>query len=132
MGTKKIRYFKGLERKLAKAAQEIRGFIDYWSPVLGLSGWTFDVNYVPGLCSDASVRARCAALFEYRTAKLEFFLSAYIADLAIDREDTVVHELVHCLIDPLNVDETARKMLEMVVVDVTKSLIRLKYRKGKR
>lgn len=134
MSTAAKKPFSGLEKKYRDAYLEISGFVHYWQDVLGLQNWTFYNEYVPAICSDGQeIRARTDAHFEYRYARIEYFLPAYLKDTLDEREDTVVHEMVHCLVDPLNVDQNARKMLEMVVVDVTKALLKAKYsKKGKK
>ena len=92
---------------------------------MGLQNWTFDVVFRAENCQDGpGIRARTTARFEYRWAELEFFVPSYWKDGIDGREDTIVHELGHCLVDPLNVDKDAVKMLEMVVTDLAAALLR--------
>lgn len=90
------------DQEFADQKARIDGFVVYWLPVLGLSGWRMDFKYFrdsgefPG--SGDVVLAETYAQWEYMQGAVSFNVPLW-TDLEEDEaEETVVHELMHVLL----------------------------------
>lgn len=115
----------------SKLIDEITRLIAYWKPRLGLEHWTIKTSFVTSPDpNDEELRARVAPSWEYRYGCIEFYLAALLRDDDIlDRESTVAHELMHCVLNPMALKKSMRAQEEMVTVDLTKAFMRMKYPK---
>lgn len=75
------------------AHSEVHDLVRWWQAKLGLSGWSITVEL-----ESLEDRGQCEASPEYREAKIKFDPTRLEGD---DVEATVVHELLHCYVEPL-------------------------------
>ncbi|WP_437623378.1 hypothetical protein [Sorangium sp. So ce1151] len=79
----------------------------WWQARLGLRDWSLAIRYVDDLNLDGQpVWGLCRRLVDNRTAEILIRTPADAAELA-EVEETIVHELLHCLLAPLGGCEPA-------------------------
>ncbi|WP_438041437.1 hypothetical protein [Sorangium sp. So ce128] len=85
----------------------------WWQFRLGLRDWTLTARYVDDLTrkDGTPVWGLCYRLVDNRTAEILVRTPADAAELA-EVEETVVHELLHCLLAPLGGHEPASRAAE--------------------
>lgn len=100
----------------ATLRSQIKGYIRYWRPVLGLEGWNLTVHF-----NEKVYQAYCTAKPKYLEATLGFNLDRIRKEVKTPaaREELVLHEMVHAVI---------YKASETQVSQVTLSLLRARTR----
>jgi hypothetical protein len=122
--------FAGLEDRYRKLALELSQLMDEWIKTLGLDYWSIETSYLARKCEHSeNTRAEVSCSWEYRNAVVTFYLGASVEDSPDEREYSLVHELCHCLVNPMSrgANKTHhRKNEESVVTDLACAFIRLK------
>jgi hypothetical protein len=119
--------YKDTAASFQHLTDEIDDLIDYWKGKLGIGTWTLYISYVPHYCSTSKdINANIGCQWEYRNAHINFFLPALLKLDSDDLEQTVVHELCHCVVDPLVNKHSKQKSVEVVVTDMAKALLATK------
>jgi hypothetical protein len=85
--------------------EQFEEWLRQWQPILGLSDWEIRVRIVPAKkLSDPKHTAECWSNSQCRAAELlisrDEEASEYLLPEAMNWEETLVHESVHCLMDP--------------------------------
>jgi len=94
-----------------------------------LLNWNIKNVYVRERASDRGVMAETSALWEYRTATITWYIPV-IEEHCPTQDDVfnlVVHEYVHCIIDPISprvesVSDDQRAIVEFVTQNVTDAI----------
>lgn len=102
---------------------DLQALLAEWKPIIGVSDWRIGIEYVSDL-PDGAI-AVCSPLWDYLEAKIA------IVDpdvQAHDVEETLVHELVHLPLAPLNTQPGTweRAMEERAVESIARGLISVK------
>lgn len=95
---------------------EANASVTKWRKVLNLDGWEITVSFMDGV-SDKNPQAAAMADFGtwvYKSAGLSFFDPFYALDYE-QRDETVLHELVHVVLSPLTVGIIQRQFNEQYV-----------------
>ena len=117
--------------------ETLEAFVEEWKPILSLQAWKIVVKLVS--CrefEDVNTLAECRKNIEHKQATIPFNRDTTEASAPnFDAEELVVHELLHCVMDPPTwydvSGNTYQTMLyEQSVNDVARALITLK-RAGK-
>jgi hypothetical protein len=113
--------------------KKIESYIKEWKQLLGLNEWRIEANYKT-LASEKG--PDCEAMinpsWEYQSAVLTVYLPTIFDSTDRELEYIIVHELVHCLVQPMVVEgETRTCDVENVVVSTSKAFLRVKYLKNK-
>lgn len=119
-----------LDRQAAdykRLTEEIRGYMRKWIPILGLSLWHIDTEY----CSQfhehhKTADACCHPNWEYEQAMISFYLPS-IAESSCSLQETVVHELCHCVMGPITKSDPSpeeREHMELTVTRISRAFIR--------
>lgn len=82
----------------AQKQKLIHGLVDRWQVPMGLGGWMLRLFFPKRIKHIAS----CMAQPEYLTADLEFNLKR-VPDTAMEIEELVAHELMHCHVEALGI-----------------------------
>lgn len=76
-----------------------------WTALLGLDQWNIVIELAPAASFDAvghlNAAATCSALWEYETATIRFNEDDVAQSDDEELEDTIVHELQHCMLNEL-------------------------------
>jgi hypothetical protein len=112
----------------------IKKCVNFWVPVVGLDQWasvsiTFSYeNHDEG----KSILALTNSMWQYMRAEITFYLPAVITSGLDDDgiEHVVVHELCHCLVDEMGMEEDATRRQqvpheERVVTNLSMSFLKL-------
>lgn len=112
-----------------KVIDKIEEYLSYWSKIMGLSEWSFNVNYeIVNHEEGEHVKASVNPSWEYQAVYIRFFLPQLRDFDDYGLEHTVVHELSHCLVDQMEVKKQTRKEdIEAVVVNISRILLKTKY-----
>lgn len=114
---------------------EIDGYIIKWAKILGMGRVTISMKYNRSLCEDDNrTTAICFAGWEYNSCTIEVYVPAFAELSAELREETIIHELLHYVMNPLHPDrekasDSEAILVEKVVSDVAYSLV-VAYREG--
>lgn len=120
--------FKNLALKHTVVQKKLDKLVQYWIPALGLKDWRLIIDYTANSHeSNPDINACINAMWEYKSARLRFFLPALVEHDDDLLEVTVVHELSHCLVCPMRTKKSRVKDEEAVVTQLTKAFIRTKY-----
>ncbi len=95
---------------------EINASVAKWRKVLGLDRWEIEVSIMDGV-NEKDPRAAAVADFQtwiYKSAGLSFFDPFYGLD-AEQRDETVLHELIHVVLAPLTAGVIQRQFNEQYV-----------------
>ena len=76
--------------------KEVRGYIQKWQPTLFLHEWDFEIHY----CEDVE-GLKITMKTEYKDAIIEINTKVYFELSKEKREEVLVHELCHCIAQPL-------------------------------
>lgn len=97
-----------------------------WEPLLDLPGVTVQHVYLETYSDEHTVCADTQPLWQYRTAKIRWYMPAIARLTDAELEVTVVHEYVHILLGPVQEHLLAKHgdLLEMVTENVARALIR--------
>lgn len=108
-----------------KQQRRITAALDKWVPILGLDRWFLRHAFINEVAPDKDIIATTSANWEYMDAKFQWYLPAVrIVDDAY-LETTVVHELVHCLLDSVTPDgDEHLPTLEFATELVARALVR--------
>lgn len=92
------------DKKYEATKKRIRKFVDKWSKPMGLGWFKIDVTYDRNCSRDGSHTQAETDMSAWRYH--EFTITFYITDVMElsdeELENTVVHELVHCLLAPIS------------------------------
>lgn len=110
--------FPTAQRKLAR---KIQTWVKVWSKIMGLDRFTLYIHWMSE--PDGSKRASVNPMWEYQMISIRFYLPTMVEDTEEECQDAVVHELTHTLVEPLVGKKTDEKLLEMVVVNITKAFL---------
>jgi len=82
--------------------KRVQKYIDKWFNAMGLGWFQVDMDWVRAEKTDSSgTAAEVSTTWQYRNARISWYLPV-LAELDDDKlENTVVHEFVHILINPL-------------------------------
>lgn len=97
-----ITQFNVTKRRIAKALKKYKS-------LLGLGTWTLDVVYhalghdedFSSETKSGTIHATCVAHWEYRRADIKFNVYQFVELPDYKVEDTVKHELLHCLVNQM-------------------------------
>jgi len=118
----------GKRRERGKA--RVSACFALWIPRLGLDRWDIDITWQESRHpedTDSSTLMDTTALWEYMTATIRVFLPPCIALEDDDLEKAVVHELVHCLVSPMEqvVPDEHSKECEFTVELLTRLMLKI-------
>ena len=124
---------KSLRKKIEKISYK-------WYQLLGLKQWVVHYTYFRDTSEflqaigggEVCTSGSCNARWEYKEASISWNLPILSNMSPMELEITIIHEHVHCLTDPMasKFSGKDRKLLEVVVTDITNALYRAKYVKG--
>lgn len=95
---------------------ETNASVAKWKKALNLDGWEIEVSFMDGV-SDKNPQVAAIANFGtwvYKSAGLSFFDPFYVLD-AEQRDETILHELLHVVLSPLTVGVIQRQFNEQYV-----------------
>lgn len=120
--------------------EEAEALIKHWQPLLGLTEWKIKIELIPGKKLDNSKHtAECWMNFDHKYATIKLANDIEIEEYArpdlLDWEQTIVHELVHCLIDPVlqyadNGNPIHTMIYEQLINSLSWSFINLERKNG--
>jgi hypothetical protein len=131
MGKRKMD--KGLAAKAVEYNQamvDIREAMAEWIPKLNLEKWGISSRFDTGNNPDCqNALATVNPQWMYQQANISFWLPQISQTDYRGREHMVIHELVHCLVDQMENENTRKDDLEKVVTLVTDAILSTKYSK---
>lgn len=102
---------------------KLRELLDYWQAALRLSDWDIEVYAAPRASMDGD-DGECEAYPEIKEAVIRVVRGKPSSEFA-DHETILVHELLHCHMEPLRTDEN-NASVELVVEDLSKAFVRMR------
>lgn len=78
--------------------KEVARYIKKWRSILFLHQWNFDISYHDDM-SDGGLRITMQP--EYKNALIEINVVNFFKRPKYEREECIVHELCHCIVQPL-------------------------------
>ncbi len=115
-------------RELGKTRTKIKRLLKEWIPLLELEKWTLNISYEAKVPAGEEAEegwdyyADAEPSWEYSTAIIRFFLEPLSGVTSKELEETVVHELVHCVVNEMR--DKNIKHEERVVSILTKALMK--------
>lgn len=112
---------------LTQLKEDIDLRFGYWIKILGLSRWTIVLHYHRHPCPADDRRSMgVTPMWEYNTADVDIWLPTIhgtgVNVMEIDHY--IVHELVHCIVEPLSgKGKKGRYLEEKVVSDLTDGIL---------
>ena len=108
-----------------KEQQRVQSTVDRWLPILGLGDWLVTHEFAVEHSDERSRQADTVADWRHREATFTWYLERTLP-LKQDRLDVLVlHELVHCLLDPITPEEKASEdLLEYVTEYLARAILR--------
>lgn len=120
--------FKNQAQRHTKLQKILAKHIEYWLPAFGLDDWKLVVDYTANNCEgNSEVNAYINCMWEYKSARLVFFLPALLDHDDSFLEVVVVHELCHALVCQMRGKKKSHKLEEATVTNLTKAFLRVKY-----
>lgn len=110
--------------------KRIKGLVDKWVDPLGLKWFEITINYNRDYQEkDNNAAIATYSSWMYRHFTIDFFTATTKESSDAELEDTIVHELVHCLTAPLasnmigtdSNDQYRRDLIEQTVDMITKA-----------
>lgn len=124
--TKTKKPFDGLTKELQATQKCVSLLLDEWIGIMGLSNWKIDVEYFPEHRHEApGTDAMVNPSWEYKFANMRVYLPRFMHLSKKSTEYIIIHELCHCLINPVCPKHS--KLEELVVTEMTQAFMRLKY-----
>jgi hypothetical protein len=115
--------------KAKEAEKLVKKFIEKWKHIVTHYGWKFHVYYLedhagfPGGTRGATTSAVVYPNFKQLEANIYFNLENLASEDEEYIEETVVHELTHMLISPLQVDaDLEETLVEYTVTTIARAL----------
>lgn len=119
--------FVALQKKYAKMYKHLNKLVDEWMKDLGLEHWSITTDYVTSGHDFAA--AQIQPQWEYQSAHLKFFMPNISTCGPRELEYALIHELCHCLVNPMSRPHNKwTKREEIVVTKLSKAFISLKYK----
>jgi hypothetical protein len=115
--------YNELKRKLSK-------IVRVWSHKMGLGWYRIDIKYVNDFAYDKNTDTRDVAAttksdWQYRQALITFYMPKLAPSTDEELIETVVHELAHVLISPIEdfTDDSVSQMTEYTTTCVANALL---------
>lgn len=102
--------------------RELRALLEWWQPALRLADWDIEVKAKSRTELDGD-DGLCYAYPEIKEAEIHVTRGKPSSEFA-DHETILVHELLHCHLEPLRNDRT-EAAVERIVEDLAKAIVRL-------
>lgn len=120
--------FLARSKSLSKVQRVVEGYVQEWLGRLGLETWRGVVDYNATYSEKGpEILAMIQPQWEYQ----QYFLNIYLPTLTHkdpdEMEFLVVHELVHCLVNPMSRLGRKPHREELAVTQIAKALLRTKY-----
>lgn len=107
------------DTQAAATKRRVKKVFDLWLPIMGLENWKITLKWQREYWEDDDhTQARTRPMWQYLAAEIHFYLPALHDETDEEIVDVVVHELAHCLVDPMNNSKGDREKVEFATESV--------------
>ena len=116
------------DKEFNKLKKKITRFVEKWRVPLGIKWWSVNFYYEREYAKDddkhdsCHTGATCKVQWPYKTAQITFYLPALDTLDDEELERTVVHELIHILVNEMRDFDEGANHEERVVSDLTSAV----------